>query len=436
MIEYGLFMDISLIGLNHRTASVDIREKFALSQFCGPDNWAVPCTGDLKESLILSTCNRVEVLGIGQNNSTNELLSHWAHKCGSAVSELGKYIYSYNNLEAVRHIFEVASSLDSMVLGEPQILGQLKAAYRSSVEAKCAGSILNRLMHKAFSVAKRVRSETSIAASAVSISYAAVELAKRIFNDFSKHKAMLIGAGEMAELAAMHLSQAGISEILVLNRTLARALELAEKVNGKGLPFDDLHKSLLEVDIVISSTGSNDLMLRLQDVKDLLRQRKNRPIFFIDIAVPRDIDPLVNTLDNIYLYDIDDLKEVVDENRANRREEASKAHEIVREEVEEFSHWLQQIKVQPLIMELIARGEKAAQQELSRARRKLGGLNPEQMKIIEHMALSIANKMNHDPLMYLKEAEDSGPDIMERMESLRYVFNLDGHNKLSRFSKK
>lgn len=431
-----LVMDISLIGLNHRTASVDIREKFALSQFCAPDNWAVPCTGELKESFILSTCNRVEVLGIGQNNSTNELLSHWAGKCGSAVSELGRYIYSYHNLDAVRHVFEVASSLDSMVLGEPQILGQLKNAYRKAVEAKCAGSILNRLMHKAFSVAKRVRNETGIAASAVSISYAAVELAKRIFNDFSRHKAMLIGAGEMAELAALHLSQAGVSEILVLNRTLPRAMELAQRFHGRGVPFDTLYKNLLDVDIVISSTASNDLVLKLQDVKDILRQRKNRPIFFIDIAVPRDIDPLVNTLDNIYLYDIDDLKELVEENQASRRDEAGKAHEIVQEEVEDFGHWLQQIKVQPLVLELIERGEKAAQQELKRAMRKLGPLEPEKREILEHMAQSIVRKMNHDPFMYLKEAENSSQDVADRMEKLRYIFNLDGHNRHSRFLKK
>lgn len=428
-------MDISLIGLNHRTASVDIREKFALAQFCSPDNWAVPCDGDLKESLILSTCNRVEVLGIAQNNSTKKLLSYWAHKCNTAASELGKYIYTYNNLEAVRHIFEVASSLDSMVIGEPQILGQLKSAYRKSVEAKCAGSILSRLMHKAFSVAKRVRTETGIAASAVSISYAAVELAKRIFSDFSKHKAMLIGAGEMAELAALHLSQGGIAEILVLNRTLARAEELADKVHGRALAFETLQKSLLEVDIVVSSTGSPDTILNLADVKHILKQRKNRPIFFIDIAVPRDIDPAVNTLDNIYLYDIDDLKEVVEENRAGRREEAGKAKEIVKEEVEDFAVWLEQIKVQPVIIELLERGKSAADLELNKALRLLGNLDNSQKEIIKHMAYAISRKLNHDPLIYLKENLEESENIIDRMSIVRRIFNLDKHNSRSRFNK-
>lgn len=428
-------MDISLIGLNYRTASVDIREKFALSSFCGPDNWAIPCVDGLKESLILSTCNRVEVLGVAPDNAASQLLSYWAEKCGSAVSELGKYIYSYNNLDAVKHIFEVASSLDSMVLGEPQILGQLKTAYRNAVEANCAGSILNRLMHKAFFVAKRVRSETRVAASAVSISYAAIELARRIFFDFSKHKAMLIGAGEMAELAARYLSQSGAAEIIVANRTRRRAEELAEKFGGRALPLEKMREALLDVDIVISSTGSGDTILKLDDVKNILKLRKNRPIFFIDIAVPRDIDPAINTLDNIYLYDIDDLKEVVEENRAGRLEEAGKAREIVAEEVRDFAVWLEQIKIQPVIRELISRGENAAEIELAKALKKLSGITQGQREIIESMAHSIVKKLNHDPLAYLKEAEDSEADIAERVRKVRYIFNLDKHNIRSRFNK-
>ncbi len=428
-------MDISLIGLNHRTASVDIREKFALAQFCNPDNWAIPCDENLKETLILSTCNRVEILGVGQKISSGQLLSRWAKRCNSAVSELGEYIYSYNNLDAVRHIFEVASSLDSMVLGEPQILGQLKAAYRKAVEARCVGSILNRLMHKAFSVAKRVRSETGIAASAVSVSYAAVELAKRIFTDLSRHKAMLIGAGEMAELAARYLDQSGIDQILVLNRTKERADELAFQFHGQSISFDSMHKALLDTDIVISSTGSPDLILNFSEVKNILKKRKNRPIFFIDIAVPRDIDPAINTLDNVYLYDIDDLKEVVEENRSGRLAEADRAQEIVKEEVEDFAVWLEQIKIQPVIREIIQRGESAAEIELKKAMKKLGEINPEQKRIIEHMAYSIAKKINHDPLVYLKEAEDSGSDLMEKMKNIRHIFNLDRHNSRSRFNK-
>lgn len=428
-------MDISLIGLNYRTASVDVREKFALSSFCGPDTWAIPCIDGLKESLILSTCNRVEILGVGPDNSASQLLAYWAEKCGSAVSELGKYIYSYNNLDAVKHVFEVASSLDSMVLGEPQILGQLKTAYRKAVEAKRAGSILNRLMHKAFFVAKRVRSETRVAASAVSISYAAIELAKRIFFDFSKHKAMLIGAGEMAELAARYLSQSGAAEIIVANRTRRRAEELAEKFGGRSLPFENMREALLDVDIVISSTGSGDTILKLDDVKNILKRRKNRPIFFIDIAVPRDIDPAINTLDNIYLYDIDDLKEVVEENRAGRLEEAGKAREIVAEEVRDFAVWLERIKIQPVIRELISRSESAAEVELAKALKKLNGVSPEQRKIIERMAHSIVKKLNHDPLAYLKEAEDSEAEIAERARKVRYIFNLDKHNARSRFNK-
>lgn len=422
--------NITLVGLNHRTASVDIRERFALANFCSPENWAVPCRDGLRESLILSTCNRVELLAVGGGDATKRLLGLWAASCNSQVSDLDGHTYFYRNLEAVKHIFEVASSLDSMVLGEPQILGQLKAAYRNAVKAKCAGSILNRLMHKSFSVAKRVRNETAVAASAVSISYAAVELAKRIFDSIPSHKAMLVGAGEMAELAAMHLTQAGIDEIYVLNRTLSHGEELAKRFNGHCLPFEELASSLADVDIVISSTGSPETVIHVKDIKTALKKRKNRPMFFIDIAVPRDIDPEVNTLDNVYLYDIDDLKEVVEENRSSRKEEAVKAHVIVDDEVRDFAHWLENIKVQPEILQLIGRGEAAANAELAKTLKKLGPISPEHKKALEIMAHAIVRKLNHAPLMYLKDDSSPGQeDIASRMDIVRKIFNLDSRGR-------
>ncbi|MBS5050424.1 MAG: glutamyl-tRNA reductase, partial [Desulfovibrionaceae bacterium] len=348
---------IHLIGLNHRTAAVEIRERFALTDFCSPETWAVPCGDGIAEALILSTCNRVEVLVVGKGDAPRQrALDCWSRARGKTPDDLAPYIYQYRDDDAVRHLFSVASSLDSLVLGEPQILGQLKTAYRKAVDADTAGLIVNKLLHKSFSVAKRVRTETAVASSAVSISYAAVELAKRIFDDMGSHEALLIGAGEMAELAAMHLMQAGIRRIRVANRTMSRAQELADRIGGEAVPFDRLFDYLVDADIVISSTGAPDAIIRAADMRDVLRRRKHRPMFLIDIAMPRDIDPDVNNLDNIYLYDIDDLKEVVEENLAQRRGEAEKAKAIVNAEVEAFSAWVRSLALQPTIVVLVRRG--------------------------------------------------------------------------------
>ena len=333
---------IYLIGLNYRTAGVEVRERFALTDHCSKDTWAIPLrpSGEndsaettLDEALILSTCNRVEILAVGQGDVPGLILEAWASAKNRKAVELAPYVYIHKGREAIAHLFTVASSLDSMVLGEPQILGQLKGAYRKATLAGTTKTIINRLLHKSFSVAKRVRTETGIAASAVSISYAAVELAKRIFGDMGQYQAMLIGAGEMAELAATHLIQAGISNVKVANRTYQRAKELAAEFKGEAVPFEHLFEHLADVDIIISSTGSPEAIIRARDIKDVLKRRKYRPMFFIDIAVPRDIDPDVNNVDNVYLYDIDDLKEVVEENLAHRRVEAEKAQGILAESV-------------------------------------------------------------------------------------------------------
>ncbi|MDE5879942.1 MAG: glutamyl-tRNA reductase, partial [Desulfovibrio sp.] len=335
--------DIVLVGVNHRSAGVDVRERFALAEHCAPETWSVPPAGAVAEALILSTCNRVELVGVGADGGAvrEHLLRSWAGARHAEPEELTPYLYEYHGAEAVRHLFAVAASLDSMVLGEPQILGQLKQAYRKSVESRATGVILNRLLHKAFSVAKRVRTETAVAANAVSISYAAVELARRIFGDMPEHRALLVGAGEMAELAAMHLLQAGVDEIVVVNRTRERAVELARRFHGRAAGFDELGARIAEADIIITSTGSPEPVIRARDLRAVLKTRKNRPMFFIDIAVPRDIDPDVNGLDNVYLYDIDDLREVVEENLAGRREEAAKAEAILDEEVDLFSRRLE-----------------------------------------------------------------------------------------------
>lgn len=418
--------DLYLIGLNHRTAPVEVRERFALTQHCEPATWAVPCGERIRETVILSTCNRVEILACGTGDVSDHVLRHWAAARRRSVDELRPHVYVHKNQDAVRHLFSVASSLDSMVLGEPQILGQLKDAYRKAVANKSTGAICNKLLHKAFSVAKRVRTETGVASSAVSISYAAVELAKRIFGDMRGHSAMLIGAGEMAELAATHLLQAGLRNILVANRTLERGQCLAAQFRGEAVDFDMLFERLVDVDIIIASTGSPEAVIRAKDLQHVLKLRKYRPMFFIDIAVPRDIDPDVNALDNVYLYDIDDLKEVVEENIAGRRDEAIKALNIVEREVENFGRWLRNLEVQPTIVHLLQRGEDIARDELARTLKRLGAADEETRQAVEAMAMAMVRKLNHQPIAFLKRESMCGEDMASRISVMRRIFNLDG----------
>lgn len=423
---------ISLLGLNHRSASVDIRERYNLADCAYDGPFPLRLLTGISESYLLSTCNRVEILAVGEPGYftlKDDLLSAWARAVSAQPQELGRYIYSYQDLDAVRHLFTVASSLDSMVLGEPQILGQMKAAYRKAVEAKSAGVILNRLLHRAFFVAKRVRHETAIAASAVSISYAAVELAKKIFGSMPSHRAMLIGAGEMAELAATHLLQAGIDEIIVVNRTYEHGEELARKFHGRAIKFEDLAASLSLADIIISSTGSREPLINAAYIKDAMSRRKNSPMFLIDIAVPRDIEPAVNEIDNVYLYDIDDLRDVVEENMAGRREEAAAAELIVAEEATRFGQWLENLSAKPTILDLLDRSEKAVQAELRRTLRRLGPVTPETRKALELMGRGIAKRLNHDPITYLKAQGMGKDDPHGRISEVRRIFNLDDQKK-------
>ena len=419
--------DIHLFGLNHRTAGVEVRECFSLKDLEACEACVSELGRSVDEVLLLSTCNRVELLVVAPrgSNISARVLECWAGASGRQAHELAPHVYEHRDLAAVEHLFLVASGLDSMVLGEPQILGQLKQAYKSAVEKGQARVVVNRLLHKAFSVAKRVRTETGIGASAVSISYAAVELAKRILGDMADKKAMLVGAGEMAELAATHLVGAGVSSLCVVNRTLARAEELASRFKGKAYSFSDLTARLPEVDIVITSTGSPEPIIRARDVKDVLKKRKYRPMFFIDIAVPRDIDPDINSLDNIYLYDIDDLREVVEENKAQRQTEAEKAREIIQAETVKFGHWLDSLDLQPTIVDLLSRGEELARKELRKTLKRLGpDCADEVREAVEVLALTLSRKLYHDPLVFLKRRsrEESGERFLDLA---RRMFNLD-----------
>lgn len=428
---------IYLIGLNFRTAGVDVRESFALTDHCSRETWAVPVLKDEcragenetcrpDEVLILSTCNRVEILAVGNGDIPGRVLADWAAARNRDVSELSPYVYIHEGTEAVRHLFTVASSLDSMVLGEPQILGQLKEAYRKAASAGTTKTIVNRLLHKSFSVAKRVRTETGVASSAVSISYAAVELAKRIFADMSQYKAMLIGAGEMAELAATHLIQSGIREVFVCNRTFERARELARQFKGEPVHFEHLHERLTEVDIIISSTGSPEPVIHARELKEVLKRRKHRPMFFIDIAVPRDVDPGVNNLDNVYLYDIDDLKEVVEENLAHRRNEALHAASIVEEEVASFTAWLRSLELQPTITSLLEHFELHAREELNRTLKRLSARGPVDdatREALEAMAGSLVRKLSYEPIAFLRQSHAQAD--ARQLGMIREMFELD-----------
>jgi glutamyl-tRNA reductase len=339
---------IVLIGLNHKTAPVEIREKFA--DICV--DGAAPLEqlsriGRVKEVLFISTCNRMEILFTTStlDQGIGAVVSFLADVYGQTSAALKPYLYIHLDQEAVKHLFRVACSLDSMVVGESQILGQIKQTYRDATEARTSGVILNRLLHKAFSVAKRVRTETKIGSSAVSVSYAAVRLARKIFDDLRDKKAMLVGAGEMAELAAEHLRSHGVEQIVVANRTLDRALELARRLNGTTVSLEELGQELERVDIIISSTGSPHPVIKAREVRKRMRARRNRPLFFIDIAVPRDIEPEVNRIDNVYLYNIDDLQSIVEVNQAERLKEAVRAEHIIESEALQFEGWLRTLEV-------------------------------------------------------------------------------------------
>lgn len=417
---------IYLIGLNHRTAGVEIREAYALKDCNTVELGFVKADGPVLEALTLSTCNRVEILAVTTPEASEEdILRFWASHCGGSVPQLKPHVYIHEGLAAVKHVFTVAASLDSMVVGEPQILGQLKDAYRKSIEYGSAKVIVNRVLHKAFSVAKRVRTETSIASSAVSISYAAVELAKKIFGDMSGNRAMLIGAGEMAELAATHLINTGIKELLVANRTFEHGEELARRMGGSAIMFEELQRKLADVDIIISSTGATDAIIRAKDLKAVLKKRRQRPMFFIDIAVPRDIDPDVNGLDNVYLYDIDDLKEVVEENIAQRREEAIKAETIIDSETRHFATWLESLQLNPTICDLLNSGEAIAAHELERTMKRLGTVSDEDYEALQTLVKSITHKLYHEPITFLKRRTQEEGSAQRFIDTTRRMFNLD-----------
>ena len=421
-------MDILIVGLSHKTAPVEVREKVSFSGDSLTEGLkALTNCPHVSEVLIVSTCNRVEIYsGVMKSciDGAREEIADFLSKFHDVPrDQLDPHLYMKSGEEAVKHIFRVSSSLDSMMVGEPQILGQVKDAYNCATHAHVTGNILNRLLHKAFSVAKRVRTETRIATSAVSISFAAVELARKIFGDLAGKTIMLIGAGEMAELAARHLMANGVEHILVVNRTLKKAEALAEEFRGSAVSLEEMENHLDMADIVISSTGAPTTLIDKKMVQGVIRRRKHRPMFFIDIAVPRDIDPAVNQVENVYAYDIDDLEEVVKANIKTRGKEAARAEEIVIQEVKQFHDWMLSRDVFPTIVTLRAWAEDVRRSELEKTMKKMEDLSAADRKRIEAMTEAILNKILHRPIVSIKHASHS-PDGGKFLEAAREMFGL------------
>ncbi len=415
---------ITLLGVNHKSTPLAIREKLAVTDGYQEALDGLKTVEGTLETYLLSTCNRVELLCVSSGDpGYDERLKQYLFRDAVNPEEQNHYSYLYHDSDAVRHLFQVAASLDSMILGEAQILGQIKEAYRYAAETGGTGPLLNKLLHKSFSVAKRVRSETGVGSSAVSISSAAVELARKIFGNLADKKVLLIGAGEMAELAAEHLVGQGVKSVSVANRTLSRALDLAKRFNGEACSLEELYTRMEGVDIILSSTGASDLIIRSAEVKALMKVRRNKPLFFIDIAVPRDLDPTLNEIDNVFLYDIDDLSQIVEMNRAEREQEAVKAQRIVDEETVKFSRWLQSLTITPTIAALHRKADDICRQELSRTLAKLD-LGDDDRQKVEKLAAAIAAKMLYHPLCYLKsDSCKHGDDL--KTDMVRTMFGLD-----------
>jgi glutamyl-tRNA reductase len=421
-------MSIVLVGVNHKTAPVEVRELMAFSEAaCAAGLRSLVDGQVVREGLIVSTCNRVEVLTATTSEQVAESrdrITSFLNQGRSLPLDLFRdHSYSHVDDDAVRHIFRVASSLDSMVVGEPQVLGQVRKAYSVALQAGTAGRILNRLIHQTFHVAKRVRSETGIAANAVSISYMAVELGKKIFGSLSGQSVLLVGAGEMAELSARHLINAGVSRVLITNRTGESSERLAKEFGGEAVSFERLADYLPDADIVICSTGASEYVVTANMAREALNRRRNRPAFFIDISVPRNLDPAIGGLPNAFVFDIDDLESVVTSNIREREREAERAELIVNSEVMQFQQRLRLMEIGPSIGALRQKFHDIARSEMIRQRNRLGPLTPEQERAVEALLLSAVNKISHPMIDRMRRCVDANDE--ESIRAWRDVFELE-----------
>jgi glutamyl-tRNA reductase len=437
-------MRLILIGVNHKTAPIALREQIAISRDELPETTrALAAVPGVTECMIVSTCNRVEILAAveergevegqaGRESPTAGLTAFLHRHFGLDPLLLAPHLYAHCDGEAVRHLFRVAASLDSMVVGEPQILGQVKEAFAVARAAGTVGGQLEHLLQSAFAAAKKVRSETEIGSNSVSIASVAVELARKIFGSLEGRTVFLVGAGKMSELAARHLVEQGAGAILVTNRTLERARRMAESFAGQVIPFDQLYEAASQADIVISSTGAPHAIFRREHGQAFLHRRRNQPMFFIDIAVPRDVDPLMGKLEGIFVYDIDDLQQVAAAHMAERGREAAGAEALIAIEVERFHQHQRTVNVSPAIVALQQQAEEIRQAELRRAQSRLGMLSAEQVAAVEALTRGLVNKFLHPPMQALKQA--ARENDAARVEALCEAWSLPAGSGLEKGS--
>lgn len=423
-------MALLALGINHKTASVEIREKVAFSPELLSDAMsAARDSASLKEIAILSTCNRTELYFSTEAEDSQQVLQWLGNYHQLNPQDLAQCAYSFSGEEAARHMMRVASGLDSLVLGEPQILGQLKSAFSLAQEKGHVGAELGRLFQQTFSVAKQVRTDTAIGENPVSVAYAAVSLAQHIFADMRRSKALLIGAGETIELVARHLAQSGVSDITVANRTLSRALSLAEEFNGKAVLLGDIPEALADADIVIASTASQLPILGKGAVETALKRRKHRPIFMVDIAVPRDIEAQVADLDDVYLYTVDDLKEVIEENQRSREDAARQAEEIIETGAHEFMRQLRSLEAVDTLTLFRGQAEALRDQELEKALKQLSNGKPAD-QVLTMLARGLTNKMLHHPTIQMRKASAEGRgDLLELVQELHQLGEYQKNEK-------
>ena len=427
-------MLVVVTGISHKTASLELRERLALDE-----SDALRLAQELLESgaageaVSLSTCNRTELYVYAHDSlaARQAAVAALARHAGVDVHELEPSLYSYSGDRAITHLFRVTSSLDSMVVGEAQIVAQMKAAYQQACEGGCTSVVFNRLFRHALEVGKRVRTETTIGERPVSVSSAAVELALQVFGKLKDHTVLIVGAGETSELTAVHLKAQGIERILVANRTFETSEELAHRVGGQAVRFADLEEHLAAADIVISSTSAPHYVITRDVVERALKHRRKRPIFFIDIAVPRDLDPEINRVRNAYLYDIDDLQHVVEHNRHEREKDALHAERIVGEELRNVNGWLRSLEVVPTIATLRESVERIRLAELERLGNKLGDLSDDQRARVDMLTSSIVNKILHMPTVKMKEVA-GGQECYLYVDAVRTLFDLSGNGSVSR----
>ncbi len=425
-------MPIVVFGLNHNTAPLDVREKLYVPEAVVPDLIRELKEENIGEAVILSTCNRTEFYFSCDDfeQSFKKFYGLLVGRFGLKAEWLEQYTYVFRNEDTYRHLFLVASGLDSMVVGEPQILGQVKDAYRLATDNSATGFLLDKVFHRTFNVAKRVRTETRIGYNPVSISSMAAELAKKIFGELKEKKILVVGVGEMCEIALKNFKKEGVGEIFITNRTFRNAQALAEDIAGIPRPFEDLPNLLTMVDMILTSTGSNKPIIDTNLVNTVMRKRKHKPLFFIDIAVPRDVEPAVNDLANVYLYDIDDLKNLSQHHLKDRLKESERAHTIIEEEVARFTAWIQQLDTNPLISRIYEKVEEMRIKELKKTLQKLKDADEETIRCIDILTKGIVNKLVHPHVVLIRQ--NKSPTVMEIMKKVFRIEEEDEKNMHNR----